>query len=100
MLRALLLKLVMWFFAGLGLVMFLLAVVAVIAGLVALTWALMPVNKVPLSYNLRNLQARWKTTFLTALAFTMVVGLLTVMLSFVRAMYRMTQESGVPGNVM
>ncbi len=52
------------------------------------------------SYNLRNLVVRWRTTLLTALAFTLVVGLLTVMLAFVNGMYRLTEGSGQPGNVM
>src|SRR3954468_10716661 len=57
-------------------------------------------GKVPLRYNLRNLLVRWKTTLLTALAFTLVVALMTVMLAFVNGMYRLTQGSGQPGNVM
>jgi hypothetical protein len=57
-------------------------------------------GKVPLSYNVRNLLVRWRVTLLTAFAFTAVVGLMTVMLAFVNGMYRLTQNSGVPGNVM
>jgi putative ABC transport system permease protein len=75
-------------------------VVAVGAALVATVFAVLPVPKVPLSYNLRNLQVRWKTTLITALAFTLVVALLTVMLAFVKAMDRMTEGSAQPGNVM
>jgi len=60
----------------------------------------LPIRKVPLVYNLRNLQNRWKTTLVTALAFTMVTGLLTFMLSFVKGMDRLTDSSGHPGNVM
>jgi ABC-type lipoprotein release transport system permease subunit len=58
------------------------------------------VGKVPLSYNLRNLLVRWRITFLTALAFTLVVSLLTMMLAFVNGMTRLTEASGQPGNVM
>lgn len=58
------------------------------------------VGKVPIGYNLRNLVVRWKTTIMTGLAFTLVVSLLTVMLAFVNGMYRMTEESGQPGNVV
>ena len=43
---------------------------------------------------------RWRTTLLTALAFTLVVALLTVMLAFVNGMYQLTEGSGQPGNVM
>ena len=32
-------------------------------------------GKVPLRYNVRNLQVRWRTTLMTALAFTLVIGL-------------------------
>jgi hypothetical protein len=61
---------------------------------------LTPIRKVPLVYNLRNLQNRWKTTLVTALAFTLVTGLLTFMLSFVKGMDRLIESSGDPGNVM
>jgi putative ABC transport system permease protein len=61
---------------------------------------LTPIRKVPLVYNLRNLQNRWKTTLVTALAFTLVIGLLTFMLSFVKGMDRLIESSGNPGNVM
>lgn len=57
-------------------------------------------GKIPLRYSLRNLLVRWKTTFMTAMAFTLVVALLTVMLAFVNGMYRLTESSGQPGNVM
>jgi ABC-type antimicrobial peptide transport system permease subunit len=57
-------------------------------------------SKVPLGYNLRNLAVRWPVTFLTALAFTLVVALLTVMLAFVNGMNRLTESSGQPGNVL
>src|SRR5262249_1297485 len=56
--------------------------------------------RVPLSYNVRNLLVRWRTTLMTALAFTLVVGLMTVMLAFVNGMYVITKGSAVPGNVM
>src|SRR5436190_15628565 len=58
------------------------------------------VRGVPLSYNVRNLLVRWKTTLMTALAFTLVVSLMTVMLAFVNGMYKLTEGSGQPGNVM
>src|SRR5262249_1798716 len=67
---------------------------------VLVLFALVFIGKVPLSYNLRNLVVRWRITFLTALAFTLVVGLLTVMLAFVNGMTRLTEASGQPGNVI
>ena len=37
---------------------------------------------------------------MTALAFTLVVAVLTVMLAFVNGMYRLTESSSQPGNVI
>ena len=62
--------------------------------------ALMCVGKIPLGYNLRNLAIRWRTTLLTALAFTLVVALMVVMLAFVNGMQQLTEQSGQPGNVI
>jgi putative ABC transport system permease protein len=62
--------------------------------------ALWAVGKIPLSYNVRNLTIRWKTTVLTALAFTAVIGLLVVMMAFVHGMKRLTEGTGQPGNVI
>ncbi len=61
---------------------------------------LLVIGKVPIRYLIRNLVVRWKTTLLTALAFTLVVSLLTIMLAFVKGMDRLTEASGQPGNVM
>src|SRR4051794_12183426 len=58
------------------------------------------IGKVPIGYNLKNLLVRWWITLLTASAFTLVVFLLTVMLAFVNGMYKLTEGSGQPGNVM
>src|SRR5436305_391713 len=62
--------------------------------------ALLLAGKIPLGYNLRNLAVRWRTTLLTAPAFTLVVGLMVVMLAFVHGMElfpggRWISESGV-----
>jgi len=57
-------------------------------------------GRVPLRYNLRNLQVRWLSSLLTVVAFTVVIALLTVMLAFVNGMYKLTKGSGQPGNVM
>ena len=62
--------------------------------------ALLPVAKVPVRYNLRNLQVRWLTSLATACAFTVVIFLLTFMLAFVKGMDRLTESSGRAGNVM
>jgi hypothetical protein len=61
---------------------------------------LITAGKVPVRYNLRNLVVRWPITALTGIAFTVVVGLLVVMLAFVNGMYQLTQGSGQPGNVV
>src|SRR5438132_1574097 len=76
------------------------AAVSALAAVVAVGHALLPIAKVPLRYNLRNLQARWVTSLATAVAFTVVIGLLTVMLAFVKGMDRLTESSGRPGNVL
>lgn len=60
---------------------------------------LLLIGKVPLAYNLRNLRVRWLTNGLTALAFVVVVGFLAFLLAFVNGMNKMTQNSGIPGNV-
>ena len=66
----------------------------------AVLLGLMLIGKVPLRYTVRNLQVRWKTTLMTALAFTLVVSLLTVMLAFLAGMQRLTEGTGQPGNVL
>ena len=58
------------------------------------------IRKVPYSYSVRNIVVRWRITFMTGLAFTLVVGLMTVMLAFVNGMYKLTEGSGDPANVM
>jgi putative ABC transport system permease protein len=65
-----------------------------------LVLVLLAINRVPLNYTLRNLTLRWLTTLMTALAFTLVVGLMVVMLAFTTGMQRMTEGSGQPGNVI
>ncbi len=73
----------------------------IIVGLFAvLILFLLLIGKVPIGYNVRNLMVRWWITLLTASAFTLVVFLLTVMLAFVNGMYKLTEGSGQPGNVM
>ena len=71
-----------------------------VACAIGLVLVLLTVGKVPLRYNLRNLTVRWKTTVLTAVAFTVVTWLLTVMLAFVVGMQKLTAASGTPGNVL
>src|SRR5438105_12899787 len=77
-----------------------LVLAAVLGSLWAVFVAVAPVPKVPLSYNVRSLSLRWKTTVMTALAFTLVTALLIVMLAFVNGMNRLTEGSGQPGNVL
>jgi ABC-type antimicrobial peptide transport system permease subunit len=60
---------------------------------------LMMIGKVPIVYNTRNLIVRWRIAALTALAFTVVVGLLISLLAFVNGMYKLNDETGIPGNV-
>ncbi len=58
------------------------------------------IAKVPFSYSLRNLVVRWHITALTAVAFVVVLFMLTFMLAFVNGMTKLTEQSGHPGNVM
>jgi ABC-type lipoprotein release transport system permease subunit len=57
------------------------------------------VGQVPLTYNLRNLWVRRRISAITALAFTVVVALLVALLGFVNGMNRVSENTGVPGNV-
>jgi ABC-type antimicrobial peptide transport system permease subunit len=67
---------------------------------VVLLGGLLVAGKVPLNYNLRNLVVRWRMSFLTGLAFTLVIGLLVVMMAFVNGMDRLTEGSGHADNVV
>jgi ABC-type lipoprotein release transport system permease subunit len=71
-----------------------------LGGFTLLVLALVALGRVPLRYNLRSLMLRWKTTLVTGLAFTFVIGLLVVMLAFTTGMTKLTEASGNPGNVV
>jgi cell division protein FtsX len=61
---------------------------------------LMVTRKIPFQYSIRNLLVRWKTTAMTATAFTVVVFLLTIMVAFVGGMNRVIGRSAQPANVI
>ena len=61
---------------------------------------LLLIGRVPLAYNLRDLWVRRRDTALTALAFTVVVAIVVVLLSFVNGMNKLNDSTGVPGNVI
>ncbi|MFO0934919.1 MAG: ABC transporter permease [Gemmataceae bacterium] len=61
---------------------------------------LLAVGKVPIAYNIRSIIVRWRISLLTSLAFTVVVGLVVVLLAFVNGMYELNESSGIPGNVI
>jgi putative ABC transport system permease protein len=61
---------------------------------------LLVIGKVPLRYNLRNLRVRWLTNAMTCIAFIFVIGLLVFLLAFVAGMNNLTENTGVPGNVL
>jgi hypothetical protein len=75
-------------------------VAAPLAVAVVVTGALCLAGKIPISYNLRSLRVRWKTTALTALAFTMVIALLMFMHAFATGITRVSAKSGQPANVI
>jgi putative ABC transport system permease protein len=58
------------------------------------------IGKVPLAYNLRYLWVRKRDTILTAVVFTVVVALVIVLLAFVNGMYKLNENTGIPGNVL
>ena len=93
-------KLLFFLFLIVAFLVGLIVVAALLTGLAAIVHLLLPVAKVPLRYNLRNLQVRWKTTAITALAFTVVIFLLTWMLAFVQGMNHLVKNSGHPGNII
>ena len=55
---------------------------------------------IPTAYNYRNLLVRWKTTLMTAGAFTMVVAAIVVVLAFVSGVQSVCATSGQPENVL
>lgn len=61
---------------------------------------LLLIGKVPLAYNFRYLWVRKRDTLLTAMAFTVVVALVIILLAFVNGMYKLNESTGVPGNVL
>ena len=61
---------------------------------------LLLIGRVPLAYNIRYLWVRRRDTALTALAFTVVVALVVVLLAFVNGMYKLNESTGIPGNVL
>jgi hypothetical protein len=67
---------------------------------VVLVAALYFAGKIPLRYNLRNLLVHWKTTALTATAFTVVIALLIFMHAFASGITRLSERSGQPANVI
>jgi len=56
--------------------------------------------RIPIGYNIRNLTVRYRTTLLTAVAFTMVIGVLTFLMGFINGLRILTQSSGNPENVI
>lgn len=77
-----------------------LSIAAPLAVAAIIVAALYFAGRVPIAYNLRNLLVRWKTTVLTALAFTVVVTLLIVMHAFATGITRLSEGSGHPANVV
>lgn len=61
---------------------------------------LLLIGRVPLTYNFRYLWVRKRDTALTAVAFTVVVALVVVLLAFVNGMYKLNESTGIPGNVL
>lgn len=66
----------------------------------ALMLAIVYLARIPIGYNVRNLIVRYRTTLLTAVAFTMVIGVLTFLMGFINGLRILTQSSGNPENVI
>ncbi len=62
--------------------------------------AIVYMARIPIGYNIRNLIVRYRTTLLTAVAFTMVIGVLTFLMGFINGLKKLTQSSGNPENVI
>ncbi|MFM7113558.1 MAG: ABC transporter permease [Planctomycetota bacterium] len=58
------------------------------------------IGKLLSRYNARNIVVRWPITLMLLAAFTLQVGIVVVMLSFVRGLQYLTAGSSVPGNVI
>lgn len=61
---------------------------------------LIGMTRIPLAYSIRNLTVRLQTTVLTAVSFTLVIGVLTLLLGFVNGLRKLTLNSGNPSNVI
>jgi putative ABC transport system permease protein len=55
---------------------------------------------IPLSYNIRNLRVRWKTTLMTISGFALVTAALVVMLACLNGVEAVCATSGQPHNVI
>src|SRR5262245_4438155 len=77
-----------------------LSLAAVLAVAAVIMAALFFASKVPLRYNFRNLRVRWKTTVMTALAFTVVIALLMFMHAYATGITRLSEKSGQRANVI
>jgi hypothetical protein len=73
---------------------------ALVAVAVVVVGSLFIAGKVPIRYNLRNLCVRWKTTALTAVAFTVVIALMMFMHAYATGIARLSERSGQPSNVI
>ena len=69
-------------------------------GFFALMLLVVYLARIPIGYNIRNLIVRYRTTFLTAVAFTMVIGVLTFLMGFINGLKKLTLSSGNPENVI
>src|SRR5262249_16209146 len=88
----------------LGVVLLVTVVFSLLLGAVLLVVALLQLlgvlRRVPFGYNVRNLLVRWRVTLLTALAFMLVIGLMTFLMAIVRGLSKLTEGSGPPDNVL
>ena len=69
-------------------------------GVFAMMMLIVYFARIPIGYNIRNLKVRYRTTFLTALAFVLVTGVLTGLMGFINGLKQLAEATGNPSNVI
>jgi ABC-type antimicrobial peptide transport system permease subunit len=73
---------------------------SLLTALVVLIIQLLPITKVPLGYNWRNITVRWVTTLMVTAGFALVIFILVVNLAFVEGLNALSKKTGPEGNVI
>src|SRR5262245_32189170 len=73
---------------------------SLLTALIVLIIQLLPITKVPLGYNWRNITVRWVTTLMVTAGFALVIFILVVNLAFVEGLNALSKKTGPEGNVI